>query len=183
MKKYNIIYADPPWNYKDKRGNYCGREGIKSGGAAIGHYKTMTNEEIYNLSIIKDLSKKDCVLFLWVTSPFLPIGIETIKRWGFEYKTVGFCWSKKHKNGKSRHNIGQWTRGSVELCLLATKGKPHKFRKQKNIKQLVEDIVVQHSQKPDEIRKRIEQLFGNLPRIELFARQKTNGWDTWGGMK
>ncbi len=172
IKKYNIIYADPPWSYSDTQ---------KSGGTAFFgasvRYNTMKNIDIANLPI-KELCEKDCVLFLWATSPLLSEAMETIKSWGFKYKTIAFCWSKKTKNKKNVSNIGRWTMGNIEICLLAVKGKPKRIAK--NIKQLVEAERKKHSQKPDEVRNRIVQLMGDLPRLEMFARQRTEGWDVFG---
>lgn len=167
-KKYQIIYADPPWSYGDK---------MSGRGGATDHYKTMTNEEIYNLPV-KELAEKDSVLFLWATSPLLPEAIETIKRWGFRFKTVAFCWNKQHSSGKWVSNMGRWTMGNIEICLLGVKGKPK--RVVKNVKQLVIAERKRHSEKPLVVRERIVELMGDLPRVELFARQKAQGWDVWG---
>jgi len=180
-KKYQIIYADPPWSYNDTQ---------KSGGTAYFgasvRYNTMNNKDITKLSIDK-LADRNCVLFMWATSPLLPEAIETIKSWGFKYKTIAFCWSKTTENALVS-NMGRWTMGNIELCLLATKGHPKRIVK--NIKQLVIANRTSHSKKPDEVRKRIVELMGDLPRIELFARgskekdmlgyNKFKGWDVWG---
>lgn len=172
MKKYKIIYADPPWSYSDTQ---------KSGGTsffgASVRYPLMKNKDIANLPI-NDFADKDCVLFMWATSPLLPEAIETIKSWGFKYKTVAFCWNKQSKNGKWISNMGRWTMGNVEICLLAVKGKPTRIVK--NIKQLVIAERKRHSEKPEEVANRIVALMGDLPRIELFARNKRDGWDVWG---
>ena len=172
MKKYNIIYADPPWSYQDTQ---------KSGGTAFFgasvRYNTMNNKDIANLPI-QDIADKDCVLFLWATSPLLPEALETIKKWGFKFKTIGFVWNKQTKNGLNVSNMGRWTMGNVEICLIGVKGKPQRIVK--NVKQLVTAERTRHSEKPQEVRNRIITLMGNLPRIELFARNKTEGWDIWG---
>jgi len=172
MKKYQIIYADPPWKYQDTQ---------KSGGTAYFgasvRYPVMNNKDICNLPI-NELTDKNCVLFIWATSPLLPEALEVIKSWGFKYKTIAFCWNKQSKNGKWISNMGRWTMGNVEICLLGVKGKPQRIIK--NIKQLVIAERKRHSEKPEEVRNRIVELMGNLPRIELFARQKTDGWDVWG---
>ena len=115
MKKYQIIYADPPWSYNDKMSGH--------GQGAETHYKTMNNAEIASLPI-GDIADKDCCLFMWATSPLLPEAIECIKSWGFKYKTVAFCWNKQSKNGKWISNMGRWTMGNIEICLLAVKGSP-----------------------------------------------------------
>ena len=170
-KKYQIIYADPPWSYNDKM---CGHS------FSLDHeYKTQSKQWISKLPVYK-LSDTDCCLFLWVTSPLLDEGIEVIRNWGFNYKTLAFCWSKYTKNGKLVSNLGRWTMGNVELCLLGIKGKPNSWREDKSVKQLVQAERTKHSQKPSEVRNRIVKLLGDRPRIELFAREKTSGWDVWG---
>ena len=138
----------------------------------------MEGNEIKNLPI-KDISEKNCILFIWVTYPKLIEGMETIKEWGFEYKTCAFSWIKKNKKSDSLFwGLGYWTRSNNEICLLATKGKPK--RKSKKVHQVVIDKIREHSRKPDCVKDRIVELCGDLPRIELFARQKTDGWDCWG---
>ncbi len=169
-KKYQIIYADPPWTYKV----WTAKGGHKSASA---HYKTMSIEDIKKLPI-QNIADKDCVLFIWVTMPNLIEGIETIKSWGFNYKTCGFTWLKIYKNGNPVCGLGYWTRSNAELCLLATKGKPKRINK--GVYQAVLDIQREHSRKPDCVRNRIVELMGDLPRIELFARHKVAGWDCWG---
>ena len=169
MKKYKIIYADPPWSYKDKMAGHS---------FSIDHeYETQSKDWISNLPV-GSIADKDSVLFLWAVSPQLPEALQVMKAWGFKYITVAFCWSKHHKSGKKVKNLGRWTMGNVELCLLGRKGKPQRITK--NIRQLVEAERTTHSKKPDEVRKRIVELMGDLPRIELFAREKTPGWDVWG---
>jgi len=168
-KKYNIIYADPPWSYNDKMSGHS---------FSLDHeYETQPLEWIKKLPV-QNISDKNCVLFLWAVSPQLPEAIEVMKAWGFKYKTVAFCWSKVHKSGKPVSNLGRWTMGNIELCLLGVRGKPKRICN--NVKQLVVAERTIHSKKPDEVRNRIVELMGDLPRIELFARQKTEGWDVWG---
>lgn len=169
-KKYGIIYADPPWEYKDKRG------GVARWGAMP--YKTMTQAEIEGLPV-KEISGKDSVLFLWATMPKLQEAFDTIKAWGFKYKTCAFCWVKKNpKNGGIYSGLGRWVCGNAELCLLATKGHPRRISK--SVKQIILAPRGRHSEKPAETRDRIVQLMGELSRIELFARQHAEGWDCWG---
>lgn len=169
-KKYNIIYADPPWSYKawNDKGN----------GTATKHYSTMSKGDIESLPVPK-IADKDCVLLLWVTFPCLEEGLELIRKWGFEYKTCGFTWVKRNKVSDSWFwGCGHWTRANAEICLLATKGSPK--RVSKSVHQICDARIMRHSQKPSEIRDRIVQLCGDLPRIELFARQYADGWDCWG---
>ncbi|KKL93358.1 hypothetical protein LCGC14_1875440, partial [marine sediment metagenome] len=119
------------------------------------------------------------ILFIWTTSPKLNEVFSVIDAWGFEYKTKGFCWIKKNKKANTLFwGMGRWTRANSEDCLIATKGKP--LRKSASIHQIIEAPIREHSRKPDETRDRIVELVGDLPRIELFAREKTPGWDVWG---
>ena len=167
-KKYNIIYVDPPWSYSDKKCN----------GNALSHYNTMNITEICNLDI-SSISENDCVLFMWVTYPMLKEGLQLIESWGFKYKTIGFQWVKLNKkNLKPFFGLGRWTRGNTECCLIATKGKPK--RVSSSIFQLIQTPIEGHSKKPDIVREKIVELMGDLPRIELFARIKKEGWDVWG---
>lgn len=169
-KKYDIIYADPPWLYRDTLG----------GNAKMGAmpYPCMTQDEIKKLPI-HNLAAKDSVLFLWATMPKLQEALDTIKAWGFKYKTCAFCWVKQNpKSGGIFAGLGRWVQGNAELCLLATKGQPH--RVSKSVKQIVLAPRGRHSQKPAEVRERIVSLLGEQNRIELFARQYAEGWDCWG---
>ena len=168
-KKYSIIYADPPWSYKDKA--LAGNRG------ACCKYPVMNIDDIKNLPV-STLADNDCVLFMWVTFPKLNECFEVIEKWGFEYKTVAFTWVKKYRNGNNFMGMGRWTRANAEVCLLATKGKPKRISA--SVRQIVESIPEQHSKKPDIVRDKIVELCGDLPRIELFARTKTIKWDVWG---
>lgn len=174
-KKYNIIYADPPWQYKV----WSRDTGLKR--SAESHYHTMQKKDIQDMKdVIDKISNENCVLFLWVTAPCLLEGLELINYWGFTYKTIGFSWIKTNKKSDSLFwGMGYYTRANTELCLLATKGKPLK-RISKSVHQVVMSKIREHSRKPDEVRDRIVKLFDDLPRIELFARQQVDGWDCWG---
>ena len=170
MKKYQIIYADPLWSYNDKMSGHS---------FSLDHeYQTQSKSWIGGLLRGGALQEKDSVLFLWAVSPLLPEALEVMKAWGFKYKTVAFVWSKRTSKGKEVANLGRWTMGNVEMCLLGVKGKPKRVIR--NIRQLVIAERKRHSEKPQEVRKRIVELMGDLPRIELFAREKTKGWDVWG---
>ncbi len=177
MKKYQVIYADPPWHFGSKQLQKYNGERFES--LEKREYPTMTVKDICNLPV-KEITYEDCALFLWTTDAHIPEALEVIKAWGFKYITVAFIWSKKTNTGKQIATLGAWTMKNCELCLLATKGQMLKFKTANNIYQLVEAERTTHSTKPEEVRKRIEQLF-NLPlRIELFARKKVDGWDSWG---
>lgn len=167
-KKYNIIYADPPWQYARS----------KVQGAAEKHYRTMSVDDICQLPIA-EICGKDCILFMWATFPQLKEALQVIKAWGFTYKSVAFVWLKQNKSGIGWfYGLGFWTRGNAEICLLATKGQPK--RKSAKVHQFIISPLRGHSQKPDEARDKIVELVGDLPRVELFAREKADGWDTWG---
>lgn len=169
-KKYNIIYADPPWSYRDKA--LAGNRG------ACCKYPVMSIEDICNLNV-KEIAADNCVLFMWVTMPKLNECFDVIKSWGFEYKTCAFTWVKKNKKSDSWFwGMGRWTRANAELCLLATKGKP--TRVSAKVHSIIDTPIEEHSKKPDIVRDKIVELCGDLPRIELFARQKAEGWDVWG---
>ena|ERR1035437_41672 len=164
IKKYQIIYADPPWSYNDK-------QNTKLLGGAVKHYPTMSIKQLCDLPI-KDLSDKNSVLFIWVTSPLLEAVFEIIKSWGFKYKT-SFVWDKV------RHNMGHYNSVRHELLLIATRGS---FTPQ--VRKLFDSVVseerTEHSKKPQIFRDIINTIYPNGNRVELFARQKTEGWDVWG---
>ena len=169
-KKYKIIYADPPWSYKDKA--LAGNRGAGC------KYQTQSQEWLKQLPISK-ITDNDCILFLWVTMPKLNECFELIKAWGFEYKTVAFTWVKRNKKSNTWFmGMGCWTRANSEICLLATKGKPKRINA--SVHSVIDTPIEIHSKKPDITKERIVKLVGELPRIELFARQKTDGWDSWG---
>lgn len=172
-KKYNIIYADPPWEYRDKRNKHK-----RLCGGAAAHYPTMKIQDIKKLPV-GTIANDNSILFLWVTFPNLREGLEVMEAWGFEYKTLGFSWIKTNKrNGKPFFGIGYYTKSNCEVCLIGVKGKPPKASN--SVSSVIISPREEHSKKPDEVRERIVQLCGDLPRIELFARQKTPGWDVWG---
>jgi len=171
-KRYSVIYADPPWSFKTYSDKGKGR-------SAERHYPTMRKEDIQKLPV-RNISAKDSVLLLWVTAPCLTEGIELITAWGFTYKTVAFTWVKQNKKSDGLFTgMGYYTRSNPEYCLLATRGKVLK-RRSHSVHSVVVSHIGRHSQKPDEVRRRIEELFGEVPKIELFAREHADGWDCWG---
>ena len=176
-KKYNVIYADPPWHYGSKSAvNNTTGSAIKP---LSDHYSTMSLQELKNMPI-KNMTKDDAACFMWVTDSHIDEALEVLRSWGFAYKTIAFNWVKTTSKGNYCKNVAPWTMKSSEICLLGIKGRMTKYKQANNIESLVIAQRTQHSQKPNEVRKRIEDLFGDLPRIELFARQKTDGWDVWG---
>jgi N6-adenosine-specific RNA methylase IME4 len=138
----------------------------------------MTISEIKALPVA-DLADKDCILFLWVTFPLLQEGLDTIKAWGFKYKTLGFSWIKTNtKNNKPFFGIGHYTKSNCEVCLIGVRGKP------KIASNKVSSVEIshrgRHSAKPPIVRDKIVELMGDLPRVELFSRDKVPGWLSWG---
>ena len=165
--KYNIIYADPPWKYDD-----CTRPG-----GAARKYDVMDIDDIKQMPI-QNIAADDCVLFMWACYPMIQEALDLIKAWGFTYKTIAFQWIKTTTNGNIFWGLGNWTRANSEPCLLAVKGKPKP--KSHGINQIIMSSIRKHSQKPDIVRDKIVELCGDLPRIELFARQHANGWHAFG---
>lgn len=180
MKKYQVIYADPPWDVGYLKG---GKTAGTVGGGRHVPYATMTNKEIALLPV-KNITDDNAFLFLWVVDSRIPIVQELMKAWGFKYHGVAFIWNKtsKYDPNKVRATIGTYVRKSCEFCFLGLKGKTSKMLKTHTIKQFanIPFDTLKHSQKPTEIRDKIVMMVGDLPRIELFARQKTEGWDVWG---
>lgn len=186
-KKYNVIYADPPWQYGDNTGR-----GFKHG--AKEKYDIMSNDDIYSMPI-EQMTQKDCVCFLWVTVPLLPEGMNTLKSWGFEYKTT-IVWRKIMSLG-----MGWWFRGQVEFLIMGVKGKVKAFRQQRanfyeseyfDVDESVQTKAGKHSQKPhvfrEIINKAVSVSFENPVKLELFARSRSGlfpndeyeGWDVYG---
>lgn len=169
-KKYKVIYADPPWSYKDKA--------LSGNRGACCKYDVMDTTDISKLPI-QSIADNDCVLFMWVTMPKLNECFDLIKAWGFEYKTCAFTWAKRNKVADSWFmGMGRWTRANSEICLLATKGKPKRISA--SVNSIIDTHIEGHSKKPAIVREKIVELMGDIPRIELFARQEVEGWDCWG---
>lgn len=167
---FNIILADPAWSYKDKC--HAGQRG------ASYKYDVTDTESICRIPV-SSIAAKDCVLFMWSTMPMLPDALQVMEAWGFKYKTVAFVWVKSNKKSDTDFfGMGNWTRANAEACLLGVKGKPKRINA--SIRQVIRRPILSHSEKPPEVRDRIIQLMGDLPRVELFARTKTPGWSVWG---
>lgn len=176
MKKYRIIYADPPWKYVQDKKSRDFRAVTSE------HYETLTTEELCNLNV-KDISADSSILLMWATFPTIKEAFKVMEAWGFEYKTVGFVWVKKTKDlKKNAWGMGFYTRSNVEICLIGIK----KGSKMKDlvvyhgVHQIIESVRLRHSEKPSEARDKIIELCGKKKRIELFAREKVKGWDVWG---
>lgn len=170
-KKYDIIYADPAWLYKCGT-NHLTKESMINGKDDV-PYNSMTIVDMKNLPI-NEIANENCLLFMWITSPFLKIGINLLDDWGFDFSTVAFVWYKQ------RPNPGSYTLSETELCIVAKKGKIPQPRGSRKERQFLSEMRTEHSKKPNEIRDRITRMFPNQSKIELFARQKYEGWDAWG---
>jgi N6-adenosine-specific RNA methylase IME4 len=168
---YDIIYADPPWDYKGQN-QHAGKAGPTTGGA-ISHYPTMVLNELKQLPIV-DLCNDNALLFMWTSSPHLNQAIDLMSAWGFIYVTVAFVWDKM------RLNPGYYTMSQCELVILGKRGKIPTPRGARNVRQYVQELRGRHSEKPHEVRKRIDLMFPTQKKLELFARVKSDGWDTWG---
>ncbi len=166
--KYSIIYADPAWKYEFPHTRSEWSE----------DYPTMNTDTICALPI-GELAASDCALFIWGIWTKLPDILEVIEAWGFEYKTVAFVWIKQNPTGFGVFmGMGSYTRSNSEYCLLATRGNPKRTRA--DVLQVIHAPVLRHSQKPSDVREKIVSLMGDLPRVELFARKRVDGWDAWG---
>ena len=168
-KKYQIIYADPPWAYRNMGSIQA---------TANEHYPTMTNKDICNLPVGR-LAEDNSILFLWATFPKIQEALDVITAWEFEYKTIGFNWVKTNsKSGTPFFGVGWYTKSNSEVCLIGVKGKAPK--KSNSVSSIIISPRGKHSEKPKEVRDKIVEFCGDVPRIELFAREKTKGWDVWG---
>ena len=180
-KKYGAMLFDPPWEFK-----VWGRDTGK-GRSAESHYPTMSMNALKSMNVL-DLALPDCALFMWCCWPSLPEALELGDIWGFEYKTAGFVWAKTLQSAHDRLTVvdndanwhfgmGYWSRANTEPCLLFTRGKPK--RKARNVRQLIIAAIREHSRKPDDVHRRIEQLVDG-PYLEAFARRPYPGWDVFG---
>ncbi len=180
-EKYDVIYADPPWDYggklqfdkssaKAEKMDWDKNIFISS---ANFKYPTLKIEQLKKIPLL-EIAKDDCLLFMWVTNPHLAQGIELGQHWGFNYKTVAFIWDKMV------HNPGKYTMSYCEMCLVFKRGRIPSPRGTRNEKQLVRSPRGDHSVKPQEIRDAIQRMFPEQKRIELFARCKPRDWDVWG---
>lgn len=190
--KYSLVLIDPPWSYHDKA--KAGNRGAEF------QYPCMSTHELYKMSsYIGGISEKDSVLYMWTTGPMLPDALGTMKFWGFTYKNIAFTWIKTNKKAfdypvfldmrelqSGEHvthgdfmGMGNHTRSNCEFVLLGVKGKGIK-RVNASVRSTVISPIREHSRKPDEVRKRLETLYGDVPRVEIFARERFEGWDAIG---
>jgi len=167
--RFSIIYADPPWQYKDRAA--AGKRG------AVFKYPVLTLKAIRELPVER-IASDNSILFLWATFPLLEDALAVIDAWGFKYKTVGFVWVKTNKIAKTlAMGMGNYTRSNAEVCFIGTRGRVK--RKRANVQSAIIAPRLAHSAKPKAVRRRIVNLMGDVPRIELFARAKGVTEDGW----
>lgn len=168
---YPVILCDCPWEYRVWSKKGADRSPAK-------HYNTMTTADLCALPV-SQIAAKDAMLFMWATFPNLLDCINVMDAWGFQYKSCGFVWVKTNRKSPGFHvGLGYYTRSNTELCFIATRGRPKRISK--SVRQLVVSPIERHSKKPDCVRERIVELCGDVPRIELFAREQAVGWDALG---
>jgi len=177
MNKYQIIYADPPWSY----------EFSHTRARAITDYPTMDKTELCKLPI-ESIAEDNSLLFMWITFPKLNWAFDVMKSWGFQYTTNGFTWVKQNKTGNGLFwGMGYYTRSNAEICLIGKRGDGVPVVSH-SIHSVAFEPISKHSRKPIEFKNRIVELFGDVNRIELFARKEDllfdadgfDGWDVWG---
>ena len=162
-KQYQVIYADPAWRYEFSM--------VKSD-SIENHYPTMSLEEIKNLKV-GGIAADNCVLFLWATAPKLVEALEVMQSWGFKYRT-NLVWDKESIG------MGYWFRNQHEILLVGIRGKISPPSQKERISSIFREKRGKHSKKPDMIREYIQSWYKNLSKIELFARERYDGWDAWG---
>ena len=178
---YDILYADPPWDYGgklqyDRSSLKAENEGFQKGiflSAAAFQYPTLTLRQLKELPV-QSIAAPDCLLFLWTTGPQLANAVELGAAWGFDYKTVAFVWDKQ------MHNPGRYTLSQTEFCLVFKRGRIPTPRGARNVRQLVSCPRGAHSEKPRQVIEGITRMFPRQRKIELFARRAWEGWDRWG---
>lgn len=179
--RYDIIYADPPWDYGGKLQFDRSSKSVDEIdlnrkifiSSASFKYPTLKIEDLKKIPI-HEIAQDDCLLFMWATSPHLQQAMGLGESWGFKYRTVGFVWDKMV------HNPGKYTLSNCELCLIFKRGRIPKPRGAMNVQQLVRSPRKKHSEKPIEVLNNIERMFPTQRKIELFAREVVYGWDNWG---
>jgi len=166
---YQVLYADPPWDYagKEQHNNKTKNKSV------INHYPTMSLDKLKELNV-KSVCADDAILFMWSSSPHLPQAIELMKAWGFEYKTIAFVWYKQ------KTNPGYYTLSECEICIVGKRGRFPTPRGSRKERQFISEKRGKHSAKPEAVRQRIVNMFPTQNKLELFARDKCEGWAVFG---
>lgn len=176
---YRIIAADPPWHFKSNSRANPGRNALR-------HYDCMSLADI-NALPVADIAAPDAALFLWITGPFMAIGahLDLMRSWGFKPSGMGFVWIKLNPRAASLFILetdlatggGFTTRKNAEYCLIGKRGRS--VRESASVHEVIIEPRREHSRKPEKFYSRVEQ-YSAGPRLEMFARQKRDGWDSWG---
>ena len=172
-QRFNLIYADPAWQFGNKKTGGS----MKSG--ALHQYQSVMSVEDIKAMPIDQIAADDCILIMWYVGSMPQEALDVVKAWGFTLKNMnGFVWNKLTKHGLPFFGMGFWTRAGSESAIIAIKGKPQVASR--SVRAVGSYPVRAHSQKPDGFRDKCVQLAGDVPRIELFARNATPGWAVWG---
>jgi len=170
--RYATIYADPPWQFKNRTGKMAPEH------KRLNRYSTMTLEEIKALPVA-EICEDNAHLYLWIPNALIQDGLDVMKAWGFEYKT-NLIWYKIRKDGgPDRRGVGFYFRNVTEMLLFGVKGSMRTLKPGRTMPNIVSSRKREHSRKPDEFYDVIEKCSPG-PRLEMFARTKKEGWDVWG---
>ena len=170
---FGAIAIDPPWRFSSNSEDRPGRNAMR-------HYKCMRLPDLCALPV-GELAAPDCWLFLWVTAPFLAQGDQRTlcEAWGFSSATIGFVWVKSNRAGPGLfQGLGHSTRQNAEFVVVGRRGRP--VRASRSVHSVIVAPRREHSRKPDEFYARVERLVGDVPKAELFARERRGGWSSWG---
>ncbi len=174
MKKYKIILCDPPWSFNSKKA------GGNMTSGALAKYPTMTMTELKALDV-ESLCEDDCILVMWWVGSQPQEALNLVKAWGFTIKNMnGFVWNKLTKNHKPFFGMGFYTRAGSESALIAIKGKASNLVDNHGVRAVRSAVVGRHSAKPGGFRDDIVTMCGDVPRLEMFAREAVSGWDAFG---
>jgi len=174
MKKYSVIYADPPWSFNSKKTGGS----MKSGAAS--QYPTMSSEDLKNLDV-ESISNDSSLLVMWYVGSQSQEALDLCRAWGFRCVNInGFVWRKLTKHGKDHFGMGSITRAGSESALVGIKGRTGGIIKDRGVRSVISAKTGKHSQKPHDFRQAIEKLCGETSRLEMFAREKFDGWDVFG---
>ena len=173
-KKYNIIYADPPWSFNSKKSGGSMRSG------ALNQYPTMSIKDLKDMPVA-DIADDNCILIMWWVGSQPQEAIDLCKAWGFRLTNMnGFVWNKLTIKGKPFFGMGHYTRAGSESALIGIKGKTSDNIVNRAVRAVRTARIGRHSEKPSAFRNDIVQMVGDKPRIELFARERAEGWDCSG---
>lgn len=190
MSRYPIILCDPPWWYSNRKTGGERKNKTRFGGGAMKHYPLMRDAELVKMApFVKSLAAENCHMFMWATGPRMDFATDLMTAWGFKYCTVWMTWIKTTKNagfifpqqGNGLiYGPGGYTGSNVEFVLLGRKGKALKQTKNMTPSIFFAPRQERHSQKPTFVHERIDMLYPDVSKIELFARRAYPGWYVWG---